>query len=140
MKKLLEVAGLKGGEALEAAKELEKLGCQSGVTAVANSQRAPDDDRPWILIVTFNHGEVGQKLKSLWCSTALKPLFAKQGGNWPELGLREGSWKPGSLYSSVAEDLGLPVKGKAKGKGGGGLGGIKRQSESPPGRGKHPRR
>ena len=120
----------KGAEAAEVARELEQLGFQSGIAAVANAQKAPTDDRPWILVVTFSHGELGQKLPNLWSSSALKPVFAKQGGNWPELGLREGTWKPGKLYSAVAEDVGFTLKGKSKGKGnGGGSSGIKRQSE-----------
>ena len=141
LKNMVDVASRKGAEAAGVARELEQLGFQSGIAAVANAQKAPTDDRPWILVVTFSHGELGQKLRNLWCSSALKPVFAKQGGNWPELGLREGTWKPGKLYSAVAEDVGFTLKGKSKGKGNGGVAsGIKRQSESPPGRGKHARR
>ena len=83
LKNMVDVASRKGAEAAGVARELEQLGFQSGIAAVANAQKAPTDDRPWILVVTFGHGELGQKLRNLCCSSALKPVFAKQG----EIGL-----------------------------------------------------
>ena len=65
LKSMVDVASKMGAEAAGVARELEQLGFQSGIAAVANAQKAPTD-RPWILVVTFSHGELGQKLRNFW--------------------------------------------------------------------------
>ncbi|CAE7253913.1 unnamed protein product [Symbiodinium sp. CCMP2592] len=130
LKKLEEVATTKGAETAAVAKELVELGTNSVVNSVTNGAKPPEGDVPWVLVLTFHYSEVGQKAKRLWSSAALRPCFAKTGGGWPELGVREGSWRPGRLHQAVAEDLGLPPKGKGRGSA---ATGVKRQSESPGG-------
>ena len=137
LKKLGEFAATKGAETVAVAKELLELGANSVVNSVTNGAKPPEGDVPWVLVLTFHSSELGQKAKRLWCSAALRPCFAKTGGGWPELGVREGSWRPGRLHQAVAEDLGLPPKGKGKGSA---ASGVKRQSESPGGGRKASRR
>ena len=137
LKKLGEFAATKGAETVAVAKELLELGANSVVNSVTNGAKPPEGDVPWVLVLTFHYSELGQKAKRLWCSAALRPCFAKTGGGWPELGVREGSWRPGRLHQAVAEDLGLPPKGKGKGSA---ASGVKRQSESPGGGRKASRR
>eukprot|EP00439_Symbiodinium_sp_Y106_P051007 s1424_g6.t1 len=112
LKKLGEFAATKGAETVAVAKELLELGANSVVNSVTNGAKPPEGDVPWVLVLTFHYSELGQKAKRLWCSAALRPCFAKTGGGWPELGVREGSWRPGRLHQAVAEDLGLPPKGR----------------------------
>ena len=129
LNKLAEFAATKRAEATAVAQELTDLGANATLSSVTNGNRPPEGDVPWVLVLTFSYTELGQKAKRLWCSSQLRPVFAKTGGGWPELGIREGNWRPGKLHQSVAEDLGLPPKGKGKGLSG--TAGVKRQSESP---------
>ena len=96
---------------------------------IANLSRAPEDDRPWVLVTTFQFGASGQNLRRLWLDPRLKPVFEK-GGVWPELGMREGTWRPGKLRQAVCEDLEIPAEGHGKGKQSSGSG-LKRKSETP---------
>ena len=125
---LSEAAARQGTEASTAAEELVALGSTVGISAISNLSRAPEDDRAWVLVTTFQFGATGQKLRSLWLDPRLRPVFAKKGGVWPELGMREGTWRPGRLHQAVCDDLGIPAKGKGKQSTGSGL---KRKSETP---------
>ena len=114
------------GGPIEKVSTLKSLGAAWGISAISNATRPPDGDRPWTLVVTFANNECGRRLRDLWGADELKPLWQKVGNNWPEVGFKPGAWRPGRVYQAVAEDCGVPVKGKGKG-------GVKRQSESPEG-------
>ena len=81
---LSEAAARQGTEVSTAAEELVALGSTVGISAISNLSRAPEDDRAWVLVTTFQFGAAGQKLRSLWLDPRLRPVFAKKGGVWPE--------------------------------------------------------
>jgi hypothetical protein len=122
------------------AAELRNYEAEYDVLSVNNALRPPEGaDKAWVLVVNFSGSERSRKMREMWLSKELAPLFHKRRGVYPPLGVRASAWKAGSLHMSVASDHGLAVKGKGAGKTGAG-GPVKRASESPSHDAKQPRR
>ena len=118
-------------EALGRCQEIAGFLAGSDITAISNTQRPPNTDAPWVLVITFAGSARGRSMHALWDAEEIQRLVSKKNGIWPESGVKPGTWRPTTLYREVAEDAGVAVKGKGKGQGKGQLhGGEKAKRKS----------
>ena len=88
------------------------------IHSLANANRPPPDDKPWVLLRTFAASESGRTLRRLWGAASLATLWTKLAdGQWPPMGVKAGVPRPSRKVLAAADAVGLQLKGKGHGKG-----------------------
>ena len=84
------------------------------------------------MVFTVNHGDAGQRLRSLWASKELQKVWSRDG-----LGFKAASWKPPQEFVQIADWVGFNYGKGGSSSGSGNKGGKGGKGKAKGGRSSH---
>ena len=85
--------------------------------ALANMAKPPTGYMARVLLITFAGSTCGRQMRDMWTTPAVFLVTQKLNGAYPEFGLKPAMWRLSQLYQEFAQDAGVEMKGKSRGKG-----------------------